>query len=246
MAFGSYKNIGEGSDLSLKELQRLDPVLHVDNPYKPLVSKLLNDPLNRKIYVAHVRQILMDNFKNGWYEKRARELQGMIVIPFSEDPNKTYNLDEFQTSLVATIGKRSQIPGIVELMSKRVRFLQNQSELTALPSLVSNVQLKERGKFSKDPIEGFHLEATADRFPKRMIINFRADSSKPWMQAEMAEVAQKGLASGEKHFEVSLKTPSEVRSIEYFIITENAGSVSFSPADYSIKPMMVSLDELNK
>ncbi|MEO6760209.1 MAG: CotH kinase family protein, partial [Saprospiraceae bacterium] len=61
LAFGSYKNTGSGSDLELKDLQTLDPLLHADNPLKPLISQLLKDPLNRKIYLAHIRQILEEN-----------------------------------------------------------------------------------------------------------------------------------------------------------------------------------------
>jgi hypothetical protein len=58
------------------------------------------------------------------------ELQGMIVVPLSEDKCKTYSLDDFQASLRTTIGKKSKIPGIIELMSRRSKYLKNHPELT--------------------------------------------------------------------------------------------------------------------
>ena len=64
LAFGSYKNTGNGSDLELKGLQNLDPLLHADNPYKPLISQLLKEPLYKKMYLSHIRQIVEDNFSN--------------------------------------------------------------------------------------------------------------------------------------------------------------------------------------
>lgn len=55
LAFGSFKNTGVGSDLDLKGLQQMDPLLHIDNATKPLISKLLSDPENKKLYLSHLR-----------------------------------------------------------------------------------------------------------------------------------------------------------------------------------------------
>lgn len=248
LAFGSYKNTGSGSDLELKELQTLDPLLHADNPYKPLINQLLKDPLNRKIYLAHIRQINEDNFVKGNYEKRATELQGMIVVPFNDDKNKTYSLDDFQRSLKETVGKRSKIPGLVELMSKRSRFLKTHPELTVLPSAVTDVTVQGRGKFENQPLSAFNISAKADRFPKRLILRYRFSDKDAYSTMYMSEEDNKNNAmpAGARAFSALVEAKSKDAELQYYIIAENAGTVSFSPANYMKQPNKVKLSDLNK
>jgi CotH kinase protein len=246
LAFGSYKNIGTGSDLELKDLQRLSPLLHADNELKPLINQLLKDPYYKKVYLSHIRQILEENIDNGWYEKRVQELQGLIVIPFSEDKNKYYTLDEFQNSLKETVGKRSKIPGIVELMSKRSRFLKNHPELTALPSAITEVKIAGRGKFDNTKLNAFKVSAKADRFPKKLTVHYRFNTKSPYKTILMEEEGGTDMPSGVKQYVVAIESKSETEDLEYYITAENAGTVSFSPANYATKPLMAKASDLNK
>lgn len=246
LAFGSYKNTGNGSDLDLKELQTLDPLLHADNPYKPLIHFLLKDPLHRKTYLSHIRQIIEENFSNGAYEKRAQELQGMIVVPFNDDKNKTYSLDDFQRSLRETVGKKSRIPGIIELMSRRVKYLKNHPELAALPPAVSDIGVQGRGKFENQKLNKFRITAKADRFPKRMLINYRFDPKLPYMVVPMNEETSNDLPPGTKMFSINIDASSDDATMEYFMVVENAGTVGIWPAGYTKQPNKVKLSDLNK
>lgn len=246
LSFGSFKNTGSGSDLEMKDLQTLDPLLHIDNPYKPLISQLLKDPFYKKIYLAHVRQIVEENFQNGEYEKRAQALQGMIVVPYNDDPNKAYPLDDFKRSLRETVGRKSKIPGIIELMSKRTRFLKTHPELTALPSSVTNVEVQGRGKFENQKVNSFRIMAKADRFPKRLLVYYRFSNTEFYLPVPMNEEASNDLPSGVKAFSATIegKTPDAV--LDYYIVAENAGTVTFLPTGYMNKPYMVKLSDLNK
>jgi len=246
LSFGSFKNTGNGSDLDEKGLIKLDPMLHADNMYKPLISKLLANPLYKKMYLAHMRQILEENFSNGAYEKRAKELQGQIVVPFSDDRNKQYTLDEFQGSLRTTIGKKSKIPGIVELMSKRTEYLKTNTDLSALPSTISQVQLQNRVKFDAERLKSFNFSAQADRFPQRLFLHYRFDPAQPYQVVSMEEEAGSELSPGVKKFKTSVKAPSDDAAIHYYIIAENAGMASFYPVNYTQKPATAKLAELNK
>jgi len=246
LAFGSYKNTGNGSDLELKDLQNLNPLLHADNALKPLISKLLADPLNKKIYLAHVRQIVEENFLNGAYEKRAQELQGMIVVPFTDDKYKAYGMDDFQRSLRETVGKKSKIPGIIELMGKRAKFLKNHPDLTALPSGVTDVKVQGRGKFEHQKLNSFHITARADRFPKRMFLYYRLDDKKPYTVMPMNEDASTEVPSGVKEFSANVDGQTADAVLDYYLLAENPGSVVFAPANYMGKPYKVKLSDLNK
>lgn len=247
LAFGSYKNTGRGSDLSLKGLQNLDPLLHADNPYKPLISQLLKDPFYKKIYLSHVRQIVEENFSNGAYEKRAQELQGMIVVPFNDDKNKLYSLDDFQRSLRETVGKKSKIPGIVELMAKRTRFLKDHPELTILPSAISTVNVQGRGKFEQEKLNTFHITARADRFPQRLLLYYRFSDTDAYTMMPMSEDASAGsLPPGTKAYVASVEAKNDDAVLHYYLIAENAGSVAFAPPAYMSQPYSVKLADLNK
>jgi hypothetical protein len=246
LAFGSYKNTGNGSDLDTKELQNLDPLLHADNPYKPLISQLLKDPLYKKMYLSHVRQIVDENFANNAYEKRAQELQGLIVVPFHDDKYKAYSLDDFQRSLPETVGKRSKIPGIVELMSKRARYLKSNPELIPVPPAVSEVNVSGRGKFEAQKVNTFHVTARADRLTQRMLLYYRFSDSEPYSLMPMTEETAGNLPSGTKAFAASVEAKNADSVLTYYIVAENAGSVAISPINYVGKPYTVKLSDLNK
>ncbi len=240
LAFGSYKNVS-GNDLSLADLQKLDPLLHADNPLKPLASQLLKDPFYRKMYLAHIRQIVEENFENGWYERRAQELQGQIVVAFSEDKNRTYTIDDFQNALRQTVGKKSKIPGLTELMAKRVRFLKSHAEISPLPPVVAEQKVAGREKMSNKTVNAYKLMVKAERFPKRVRVCYRFATDHPWQSAWMEEGAATG---GSRNF--SLTVEGEGEQMEYYFIAENQGAAAFSPADYVNKPYVAKLSELNK
>jgi hypothetical protein len=246
LAFGSYKNTGSGSDLNLKQLQTLDPLLHADNPYKPLASQLLKDPLNRKIYLSHIRQINEENFLNGSYEKRAQEFRGMIVVPFTDDKNKTYSYDDFQRSISETVGKKSKIPGLTELMGKRSRFLKSHPELTKLPPAISEVNVKGRGKFENQRVNTFHVTARADKYPLRMYIYYRFSDQEPYRMMTMSEENTPGLAAGVKAFAAQIEAKTQDAVLDYYLLAENVGAADFLPANYTRQPFMVKLSDLNK
>ena len=246
LSFGSYKNIGSGSDLDLRALQNLDPLLHSDNLYKPLISQLLKDPLNKKIYLAHIRQINEENFLNGAYEKRAQELRGMIVVPFNDDKNKTYSYDDFQRSLNETVGKKSKIPGLTELMSKRSRFLKAHPELTKLPPAVSEVTVKGRGKFESKKLDAFVVNAKADKYPLRMYLYYRFADQEAYSMVPMSEENAPGLAAGVKAFSAQVEAKTLDAVLDYYILAENVGAAGFLPANYTKQPYKIKLSELNK
>ena len=246
LSFGSYKNTGSGSDLDLHALQNLDPLLHADNLYKPLISQLLKDPLNKKVYLAHVRQINEENFLNGAYVKRAQELRGMIVVPFNDDKNKTYSYDDFQRSLNETVGKRSKIPGLTELMSKRSRFLKTHPELTKLPPVVSEVAVKSRGKLEATKLNAFLVSAHADKYPLRMYLYYRFNDQDAYTMLVMNEENLPGLAAGAKAFSAQVEAKGPDSVLDYYILAENVGAAGFSPVNYTKQPYKVKLSELNK
>jgi CotH kinase protein len=247
-AFGSFKNVGQGKgDLDLQGLSELPTALHTDNLAKPLISKLLNIPIYKKIYYAHLKQILADCFENDWYEQRTQALQTMIQSPFANDPNKTYQLSDFQRSLTTTVGERSKIPGIVELMSKRIKFLKKAPELNFISPAISDIRITNREKYSIKAITAFFIKAKVDKFPKAVRLYYRTNSSEGFKMVSMQDDGKSHDGEqGDKIFGAVIDPNGKFEEIEYYIVAENGMGISYEPANYMFQTLKANLKELNK
>lgn len=247
LAFGSYKRVGARSDLNLKQLQKLDPLLHVDNATKPLISQLLSVPLYKKMYLNHIRTIVYDNFENDWYEKEAKALQMVINNELVRDVKKQYPNTDFRKSLTNTIGKRSKIPGIKELMGRRAKYLKKHAEISIFPPEVEEIMVQGREKFSNTMVEDFKITAKIEKRAKRVALYYRYGKGEKYQEIYMADDGknQDGKA-GDKVFGVTIKPKAGQDTIEYFILAENIAAAGFSPANYMYEPYTASLKELNK
>ncbi len=248
LCFGSYKNVKfKGSSLSLKELQELDPFLHEDNNSKPLISKLLKDPYYRKVYVSHVKTILNDNFLEGQYEKRAKELQRLIANDLIRDKFRYYDHNQFLSSMTTTIGKRSKIPGISELMASRTKFLKKHAEVRGFAPEIGEVNFLGREKLSNKTVKSFVLNAQVEKHAKKVRVYYRFSSDDLFKVTYMKDDGnnQDGKA-GDKLFGVEIAPEGDSDMIHYYIVAENAVGISNYPNDYMFKPLTVTLEELNK
>jgi hypothetical protein len=62
----------------------------------------------------------------------------------------------------------------------------------------------------------------------------------------MNEEPSNDMPSGMKAYSVTIDAKSADAVIDYYIVAENAGTVSFLPTAYMNKPFMVKLSDLNK
>ncbi len=247
LAFGSFKNIGTGSDLKLKGLQELNPLLQIDNTTKPLISKLLENPDYKKIYLSHLRIMLQDWFISGKFEKRAKELQASIRKNVMEDPNKYYPITDFDASIMKTVGKKSKIPGLLELMTRRTAFLKTHPELAVFPPDVMDVQVEGRKPLSNQRVQQFHITTKVDKFPRRVELFYRLDNKGSFSRVSMLDDGKHDDGTAANNiFGVTIVPQSGEQSIEYYIVAENPGLVSYSPANYMWEKHTSTLEALNK
>ena len=239
LSFGSYKNIGSGSDLKTRQLFSIDPLLHQNNNSKPLISKLLSVEKYKKMYLSHLRTIVYDYFDNNKYETRAKELQQLIRADVINDPNKFYELTDFNNSIEKVIGKKSKIPGLKWLMDKRKDYLKKHPSLSVFPSEIMDVSVATREPMSSKQVTNFKISAKVDKYPKKVTLMYRHDSSGAFMQANMT-------SSGDGLYEVTIDPDNRKRMLEYYIVAENASMISYSPSNYMWDQHSTSIEELNK
>ncbi len=246
LAFGSYKNTGKGSDLDLAGLQTLDPLLHADNPTKPLISKLLADETNKMIYLSHVRTILNENFRKGQYLERAKELQRLINVPLYEDKNRLYKGADYEKSLTATVGQKSKIPGISELMEKRASYLKKHPALAILPVEVSEVTVESRAAVGSK-INDFTITARVEKFAKKVYLVYRFGNKGAFQKTLMLDDGKhKDGAANNNVFGTTVKPTNGETELEYYIMAENKGAVTFHPSNYMVEKLSTSLKDLNR
>ena len=239
LAFGSFKNTGQGSDMKTRHLYSLDPLLHVDNPTKPLISKLLANDHYKKLYVSHMRSILYDYFENGKYLERAKELQSLMRVDFINDPSRFYDSNDLNNSFTKVIGKRSKIPGLEWLMSKRTDFLKKHPSLAVSPSEIKDIAVATRKPMSVKHVDNFKISAHVGQFPKKVTLMYRFSDKKDFMSVSMD-------GSGNGNFEATVTPKNGERGIDYYIVAENAGMISYSPPNYMWEYHHTTLEELNK
>lgn len=127
LCFGGFRLDGiEPMPLSNEKLQTFSPIAHAQDAAYPLISQLFKNDLYRKIYLAHMRTILNENFVSKAFSTRAKEVQNSIDFYVKDDKNKLYSYESFKQNLeISTDAGKSKIIGINELMDKRIDFLKN-------------------------------------------------------------------------------------------------------------------------
>lgn len=245
--FGSYKYSGRGSDMNLLQLQQMDPMLNADNTLKPLLNKLLSNPYYTKVYLAHLRSILFSELLTGAYETKAKQWQELVKTSLINDPNKAYSSTDFERSLIATIGRTIQVPGIVELMNERVRFLKRHAALAVLPPTVAEVKARHRDRYAANAMDDFQINAKIGEFATRVTVYYRYSPRESFKAAMMYDDGQHNdEKAGDSIYGISLKPAGAGNRIEYYIQAENVKAIAYSPERYMFERHAATLEEINK
>ncbi|WP_170110251.1 CotH kinase family protein [Flavilitoribacter nigricans] len=246
-AFGSYKNTGTGSDLGTVEMLQLDPMLHADDPSKPLISVLLGNEKYQKQYLAHMRTLINNHFKDDTFNKRVEALQLMVLPDLAEDENKYYTLAEIEKSLTTTIGRKSKIPGLVAFMNKRISYLENHPAFRILPPAIEEVEVRQRERFSNEKISDFRIRAKVDQYTNKVVVYYRFSPEETFTALRMMDDGGHfDEGAGDNIYGAIIEPSGGKDQLEYYIQAENAKAISYDPIDYTVTKHKVSLAELNQ
>ena len=144
MCFGGFPFAGIGATglnlLSITNEQQMPLTLHSGDPYWPLINAMLNNPMYKRMYIAHARTILNENFANNLYQTTAASMQSLIDTAVQSDVNKFFTYSDFQNGMTANVVNGSYtVPGISNLMSARVTYLQGTTDFSYTPPAISSV-----------------------------------------------------------------------------------------------------------
>lgn len=125
LCFGGFRldGVNQGS-LSLQQMIELSPNLHHQDPKRPLISKLMAQPSYKKLYLAHIRTLVQEEFSNGKFAVDIQKMQAKLDPLLKGDAGNLYSYQDFllNDSTTAKAGK-VDIVGLLELMDARSAFL---------------------------------------------------------------------------------------------------------------------------
>ena len=140
-SFASYR-LADASiyynGFSIEQAKTIDILLHHNNVSvypRPLLRNLFKNDSYRKMYLAHIRTIIEENFANQWYKSRAQSMQNIIDEDVKNDPFKFYSYQDFKENLNATVTDLVDYPGIIDLMDDRTSYMQSYPGYKEGPSI---------------------------------------------------------------------------------------------------------------
>jgi hypothetical protein len=143
-SFGSFGLTNVGNLNSNTQKQQLTHLLGINDTELPLVKELFAIPMYRRMYLAHIKTMLTENFSNGSYATTGQTLQNTISTAVQNDPNKFFTFANFQSNLNNDVGGGpgpggGSYIGITNLMGPRATYLLGLNDFTATEPSISNV-----------------------------------------------------------------------------------------------------------
>jgi len=224
MAFGTFTN-GLPNPVQTSDLQQLDIFHNSTDASNKLTTQVFSSDRYKKMYVAHMRTILNEQFVNNNYNTRAIALQQLIDADINADPNTFYSYTEFNSNLNSSVGSGPiPIPGITELMNTRITHLQGLAEFTAAPPVVTNIATNPAAVL---PHSTIHITASISN-ANYAYLGYRYTFADKFEKLQMYDDGMHGDGTaGDGVFGATIAV--DARDVQYYIYAENNVAGIFSP-----------------
>lgn len=138
---GIFAKLDFSGNLTIPQMQNLTPLAHANDSMWPLVKKILAVPMYKRMYIAHMKTLMSENFANNSYVTLANQLRTLIDTAVQSDPYKFGTYQQFLDNLNLTVvlGPKT-VPGITQLMAARNTYLNSTPEFQAVAPAISNIQ----------------------------------------------------------------------------------------------------------
>ncbi len=229
-SFGTFSGTGTTNLTTTASKQQMSHLLHSTDANWPLVSKLLSVPAYKRMYLAHLKTIMEENFtNNGTYYTMAVNLRSTIDASVQADPNKFYTYAQYNSNLTTDITGGpgpggGSVPGITNLMNGRYNYLMSQSDFTAAQPSISNVMVVNT------PTLGGSVSINATVTNRNNVyLRYRSVVGAPFAKIEMYDDGNHNDgAANDDVYGADILINSN--TTQYYIYAENNTIGKFSPA----------------
>ena len=228
-SFGVFSQTGSSTLRTTSEKQQMSHLLHFSDSDFPLVKQLLNIPMYKRMYLAHYKTMLLENFDNDEYYDTALTLQTLIDASVRADVNKFFTYNDFLNNLTSDIisgfGPRSSTsPGITNLMDGRSSYLLALTDFTETASTISTISLSNETPVVNETIK---ISASVED-GNSVYIGYRNESIAPFTRLQMYDDGEHGDgAANDGTYGTDLEITSS--KLQYYIYAENDNAGKFSP-----------------
>jgi len=237
MSFGSFR-ISDASDyfdgFSIDQAKLMDPLAHYNSfsvQPRPLMRKLFENDTYRRMYLAHIRTIVEENFSNGQYLERAETIQAVIEEDVLLDDNKFYSDASFKSNLSSTYSDFIDYPGLADLMDSRSAYLLDYPGIKQKPNpeIIDQVEFVVPGETI-----GFRVDSPEC---DRVYLFYRYEDGAPYQMKPLSAFTVGVLTT-------SLEMTDEV--LQYYFYCENDEAGIFLPERAAYEYYTISPDVTNK
>lgn len=220
--FGQHQTLG---NLNTYGLQHLNPYANLNESEFPIISKVLSNEKYKKIYVAHMKTIIEENFADGQYIDRALEIQDIIADDVQADQHKFYTYSNFIDNLYNSVGGGPNATiGIEQLMETRVDYLLGLADFQATQPQISNAS------HSPEQVSAYSVVwVTAEvEQATQVILKHRNSTFDVFAETEMFDDGNhEDGAANDGVYGASIVASST--DIQYYIYAENDDAAAFLP-----------------
>ena len=231
MSFGSFRLTDASSiyfsGFDITQAQSMDPLLHHTQfsvSPRPLLRNLFLSERNRKMYLAHIRTIVNENFANQSYAVRGQNFQNLIDTSVQNDTNKFYSYADFIANLNSPVTLvTADCPGITQLMDARATYLSNYTGFSGEPT-ITNINTSPQNFVAGDDVWITAYIAAATE----AILGYRFGDNMAFKTTAMFDDGNHndGLANDGVFGGVILNSANV---IDYYLYADNDSAGVFSP-----------------
>ncbi len=241
-SFASYRltDASEHFDgFTIEQAKTMDPLLHYSSVSvipRPLMRNLFEDDTYRRMYIAHLRTIIEENFANQEYLTRSQYMQDLIENSVLADTNKFYTDDDFYNNLTSTVTDLVDYPGITDLMDARTSYLQTYSGYQDAP-VISNIEYSPLNISTGDDI--WIIAEVADA--GNVTLAYRFGGNGLFQKTTMLDDGTQNDGSANDGI-FGIKLSNIGNSIQYYIYAENDVAGKFSPERAAYEYYLIQTD----
>ena len=228
-SFGRFSMTGSGNLMNTTAKQQMSHLLNQNNANFPLVQKLLSIPMYKRMYLAHFKTILLENFDNDTYFNTGLALQSTIDAAVQADGNKFFTYNNFIDNLTTDINSGGgpgggSTPGITNLMDGRNGYLLGLMDFTNTAPTITDISLS-----TPSPIINETITISASIANENAVyLGYRSELGAPFQRVQMFDDgAHDDGAAGDGTYGVEIEIINSYT--QYYIYAENDNVGMFSP-----------------
>ncbi|PHI20869.1 hypothetical protein CEQ90_05755 [Lewinellaceae bacterium SD302] len=228
-SFGRFAMTGSSNLNNTAAKQTMDHLLHENNTARPLIQRLMAVPTYKKMYLAHLKTMVEENFANGQYEETGMELQTVIAAAVQADINKFFSYNNFLNNLTSDVNSGGgpgggNTPGITNLMDARASYLLNTSDLSQAEPTIEVVSVSDESPQIGEVVTITVEVATANT----VYFGYRNNLHDKFIRLEMFDDgAHNDGAANDGIYGASLEITDN--TTQYYVYAENDDIGKFSP-----------------